>query len=85
MPANFLSQTNIDDDTEAKNAKAIAAAIDPFTPTLAEEQAVDPEMVKFKQFFVKKLGHWALLNHTNNVFCLYWIKFLPEMALFGLD
>ena len=53
MPADFLSQTNIDEHANSKNAKASAAAIDPFTPTLAEEQAAaDPDMIKFKQFFI---------------------------------
>ena len=58
MPADFLSQTNIDEVANAKNAIAIAVAIDPFTPTLAEEQAADPDMIKFKQFFIKK--SWPL-------------------------
>ena len=59
MPAYFFSRTHIDDVAADLNSKAIAATIDPFTPTLAEGQAVDPDMVKFKQFFVKKdLATW---------------------------
>ena len=37
MPAGFVSRHHIDDVAAIQNAKAIAAAIDPFTPTLAEE------------------------------------------------
>ena len=54
MPADFLSRTTFDDIVTSLNDKAIAAAIDPFTPTLAEEQASDSDMIKFKQFVVKK-------------------------------
>ena len=35
MPADFLSRSKIDDK----------AAIDPFTPTLAQEQAQDPDII----------------------------------------
>ena len=58
MPADFPSHTYIDDIAAIPNVKAIAAAIDPFTPTLVEEQAADPNIVKFKQFFCKKT--WPL-------------------------
>ena len=64
MPANFLSLTNIDEHANAKNDKAIAAAMDPFTPTLAEEQAADPDMIKFKQFFIK--NSWTLGTFKSN-------------------
>jgi hypothetical protein len=40
MPADFLSRTKIDE----------IAAIDPFTPTLAQEQAQDPDVIKIKHF-----------------------------------
>ena len=40
MPADFLSRSKIDD----------IAAIDPFTPTLAQEQAQDPDIIKLKYF-----------------------------------
>ena len=39
MPADYLSHTHIDNVAAIQNAKATAAAIDPFTPTLVEEQA----------------------------------------------
>ena len=54
MPADFLSRTSFDEVVATRNDKAIAAAIDPFTLTLAEEQASDSDMIKFKQFVVKK-------------------------------
>ena len=60
--------TNIDDVATAQNAKAIAAAIDSFTPTLAEEQAADPDMVKFKHIFVKKT--WPLGTSKSDKQCL---------------
>ena len=50
MPADFLSRSQFDEVVAKINAKAIAAAIDPFTPSLAEEQANDSDMIKFKQF-----------------------------------
>ena len=68
MPADFLSRTPFDE--VAAIIRVTASAIDPFTPTLAKEQAADPDMVKFKQF-VRNLGHWALLSQTKIVFCLY--------------
>jgi hypothetical protein len=40
MPADFLSRSKIDE----------IAAIDPFTPNLAQEQALDPDIVKLKYF-----------------------------------
>ena len=58
MHADFLSRTHIDEVVAAQNEKAITAAIDPFTPTLAQEQALDPDIIKFKQFFIKK--SWPL-------------------------
>ena len=58
MPADFLSRSQFDEVVAKNNAKAIAAAIDPFTPSLAEEQASDSDMIKFKQFVVKK--SWPL-------------------------
>ena len=54
MPADFQSGNPFDEVVTMLNNKAIAAAIDPFTPTLAEEQASDLDMIKFKHFFVKK-------------------------------
>ena len=58
MPANFLSRTHIDE----------VAAIDPFTPTLAQEQAADPDMIIFKQFFVHKT--WPLGKSKSDKNCL---------------
>ena len=46
MPADFLSRTKIDE----------VAAIDPFSPTLAQEQALEPDVIKLKHFFEK--GTW---------------------------
>ena len=43
MPADFLSRSKIDE----------IAAIDPFTPTLAQEQAQDPDIIKLKCFHDK--------------------------------
>ena len=43
MPADFISCKHIVKVAVIKNAKATAAAIDPFTPTLA--QAADPDMI----------------------------------------
>ena len=68
MPADFLSRTNIDEVANEKNAKAIAAAIDPFTPTLADKQAADPDMIKFKQFFIKK--SWPIGTFKSDKQCL---------------
>ena len=45
MPADFLSRSKIDENA--------AAAIDPFTPNLAQEQALDPDIVKLKFFHEK--------------------------------
>ena len=47
MPADFLSRNPFDEVVSKLNDKAIAAAIEPFSPTLAEEQAADPDMIKF--------------------------------------
>ena len=68
MPADFLSHTHIDEVAAIQNEKAIAAAIDPFTPTLAEEQAADLDMIKFKQFVVKKT--WPLGTSKSDKACL---------------
>ena len=46
MPADFLSRSQIDE----------IAAIDPFTPTLREEQSSDADIIKLKQFHEK--GTW---------------------------
>ena len=57
MPADSLSPTPFDEVTTILNVKAIGAAIDPFTPSLAEEeQAADPDMIKFRHFFEKILA-----------------------------
>ena len=56
LPANFLSFPQIDEFAAIQKAKAIAAAIDPLIPTLAEQQVADPNIVKFKQF----LSTWPL-------------------------
>ena len=58
MPADFLSRTPFDEVARNLNEKAIASAIDPFTPSLSEEQANDSDMIKFKQFVIKK--SWPL-------------------------
>ena len=68
MPADFLSRTHIDEVVAAQNEKAIAAAIDPFTPTLAQEQALDLDMIKFKQFFIKM--SWPLGTSKLDRACL---------------
>ena len=44
MPADFLSQSKINE----------IAAIDPFWPTLAYEQAMDPGIIAHKHFHKKK-------------------------------
>ena len=46
MPADFLSRSKIDE----------IAAIDPFSPTLAQEQSVEPDIIKLKYFHEK--GAW---------------------------
>ena len=51
MPADFLSRSKIDE----------ISAIDPFSPTLAQEQAVDQDIVKLQHFHEK--GAWPL--HTS--------------------
>ena len=56
MPADFLSRSPFDEVVTNINVKATAN--DPFTPTLADEQAADPDMIKFKQFAIKK--SWPL-------------------------
>ena len=48
MPAYFLSRSQIDE----------IAAIDPFSPTLAQEQALDPYIIVLKQFHEK--SSWPL-------------------------
>ena len=83
MPADFLSCTPFDEGAASLNEKAIAAAIDPFTPTLVEEQASDSDMIKFKQFVVKSLGHWALQNQTRHALYSYFQSFLHIMVLYG--
>ena len=51
MPADFLSRSKFDE----------VAAIDPFSPTLAQEQSVDPDLIKLRHFHEK--GFWPL--HTS--------------------
>ena len=69
MPADFLSRTPFDEVVAILNAKAIAAAIDPFTPSLADEQANDSDMIKFKQFVVKK--SWPLGTSKSDKAALF--------------
>ena len=83
MPADFLSCIHIEEVAAIKNAKATAAAIDPFTPTLAEEQAADPDMIKLKQFFLKKTWPPCTSKSDKNHLLPLLSNFLPEMILSG--
>ena len=75
MPADFLSHIYIDEVATNLNSKTTTVAINPFTLTLLEEQAADPDMTKFKQFFVKK--SWPLGTSKLDKNCL-----LPLMIFF---
>ena len=55
MPADFLSRSKIDE----------LAAIDPFSPTLAQEQAIEPDIVKLKHFFEK--GTWPQFTSKADI------------------
>ena len=83
MPADFLSRTPFDDVVATLNDKAIAAAIDPFTPSLADEQATDPDMIKFKQFVVKKSWPLGTSKSDKHALSLSFLNFLLVTALFG--
>ena len=55
MPADFLSRSKIDE----------ISAIDPFSPTLAQEQAIEPDIIKLKYFHEK--GAWPSFTSKSDI------------------
>ena len=55
MPADFLSRSKIDE----------ISAIDPFSPTLAQEQAIDLDIIKLQHFHEK--GAWPIQTSKSDI------------------